>query len=206
MKNQPQDEVEEIDITQALNDQSPLSEEEPSAANQIGAEDIDTEDIEASDAQAADNIEEPTSPDPIEQIIEKEDKKKEDYESKYKRALADFANLEKRIIQERQEMMKIAQGRVIYQLFPVLDNLRQAEIFIKDPGLKIVKDSFIKAFEAMGLKEIELLDKEYDPHTAEVVEVVEGKQDDIVVEVIQPGYEFNGSVLRPAMVKVSKKS
>ncbi len=104
------------------------------------------------------------------------------------------------------EFLQIAQARVISQLFPVLDNLDQAEVFIKDPGLKMVKDSFLQSMNELGVTEIELLGKEYDPHNAEVVDVVEGEEDDIVVEVLKKGYEINTKVLRPGLVKVSKKS
>lgn len=123
----------------------------------------------------------------------------------YLRALADYQNLEKRVREERMEIMKIAQINVISKLFPVLDNLRQAEIFVKDPGLKLVQDSFMNVLAELGLKEIELLNKEYDPHIAEVVDVVEGEQDNMIIEVVQKGYEFNGKVVRPGQVRVSKK-
>lgn len=122
------------------------------------------------------------------------------------RALADYQNLEKRVRDERTEIMKIAQANVISRLFPVLDNLRQAEIFVKDPGLKIVQDSFMQVLKDIGLQELQVEGKEYDPHVAEVVDVIEGDNDNMVVEVLSKGYEMNGRVLRPAQVRVSKKA
>lgn len=130
----------------------------------------------------------------------------EESKKQYLRALADYHNLEKRVRDEKMEIMKIAQARVVSQLFPVLDNLDQAEIFIKDLGLKMVKDSFLQAMNELGVKEIDLLGKEYDPHNAEVVDVVPGEEDNIVVEIIKKGYEIDTKILRPALVKVSKKS
>lgn len=130
----------------------------------------------------------------------------DEYKKQYLRALADYQNLEKRVRDERGEMMKIAQMNVISRFFPVLDIMSQAEIFIKDPGLQMVKDTFLKSLSETGVKEIELLGKEYDPHVAEVVDVVEGKDENIIVEVLQKGFEMNGKVLRPGMVKVSKKA
>lgn len=129
----------------------------------------------------------------------------EENKKQYLRALADYHNLEKRVRDERIEIMKMAQGQVLSRLFPVLDNLRQAEVFVKDPGLKIVMDSFKQVLKEIGLQEIELLGKEYDPHVAEVVDVVEGEEDNIIVEVLSPGYEYNGKVLRAGQVRVSKK-
>jgi molecular chaperone GrpE (heat shock protein) len=46
--------------------------------------------------------------------------------------------------------------------------------------------------------------KEFDPHVAEAVDVVEGEKDNIVVEVLRKAYEFNGKLLRVGQVKVSK--
>ncbi len=130
----------------------------------------------------------------------------EESKKQYLRALADYHNLEKRVREEKMEFLQIAQARVISQLFPVLDNLDQAEVFIKDPGLKMVKDSFLQSMNELGVTEIELLGKEYDPHNAEVVDVVPGDEDDMVVEVVKRGYEINKKVLRPGLVKVSKKA
>src|SRR5690606_39767859 len=87
---------------------------------------------------------------------------------------------------------------------PVVDNLDQAEIFMSDPGLEMISSSFRQALKEMGVQEVELLGNEYDPHYSEVVEVVEGKQDNIIVEVLQKAYEMNGEVIRPGKVKVSK--
>jgi molecular chaperone GrpE len=132
-------------------------------------------------------------------------KETEEFKSKYLRALADYQNLERRVRDERVEMVKIAQARVLEELLPFLDTLHQAEVFVKDPGLKMVKDSFMQKLKELGVKEIELLNKEFDPHTAEAVEVVEGDKDNIVVEVLRRAYELNGKLLQIGHVKVSKK-
>ncbi len=129
----------------------------------------------------------------------------EEFKNKYFRALADYQNLERRVHDERSEMIKIAQGRVIEELLPFLDTLYQAEVFVKDPGLKMVKDSFTQKLTELGVKEIALLNKEFDPHKAEVIDVVDGEKDNIIVEVITKAYEFNGKILRIGQVKVSKK-
>jgi molecular chaperone GrpE len=97
----------------------------------------------------------------------------DDFKNKYLRALADYRNFENRVREERMEIEKMGKLSVIRNLFPILDNLHQAEVFVKDPGLKMVKDNFMKALEEMGVKEVELLGKEFDPHYAEAIDVVE---------------------------------
>ena len=131
---------------------------------------------------------------------------RDDYKNKYLRALADYQNLDRRMRDERVEIRKAAEASVILDLLPFLDTLNQAEVFIKDPGLKMVKDTFIQQLASMGVKTIDVLNKEYDPYTAEAIEVVAGEQENIVVEVVRNGYMLFDKILRPAQVKVSKKS
>jgi len=48
-----------------------------------------------------------------------------------------------------------------------------------------------------------LINQPFDPKTAECVEIIPGKKDQ-VVSVTQKGYLLNDKVLRPARVKVGK--
>ena len=138
--------------------------------------------------------------------LEAEKKITEDFKQKYLRALADYQNLEKRMQVEKEEIIKNANTHLVLRLLPFLDSLDKAEIFIKDDGLQLVQTQFQKALQDEGLEELEVLGKEFDPYTAEVVDIVEGEKDNIVVEVLRKGYQFNGKILRVAQVKVSKKS
>lgn len=137
--------------------------------------------------------------------IEKLRKEVEEYKNKYLRALADYQNLEKRVEQERQEIVFNASKNLLLKLLPIVDNLEKAEIFIKDDGLKMIKNNFDQFLRSEGLEEIQILGKEFDPQLAEAVEVVEGEKDNIIVEILKKGYKFNNKILRVAQVKVSKK-
>ena len=138
--------------------------------------------------------------------IESLKKQAEEYKNKYLRALADYQNFEKRVREEREEVVKSANKSLILKLLPFLDNLEKAEVFIKDQGLKLSKDQMEKALEELGLEELEVINKEYDPYTAEVIEIVKGDKDNIVVEVIRRGYKLGDKILRVAQVKVTKKT
>jgi len=128
-----------------------------------------------------------------------------EWKNKYLRALADYQNLEKRFLEEKEEIIKSANFQLIIKLLPFLDSLDKAEIFTKDQGLKIAKENLLKIFQETGLQEIEVLHKEYDPRLAEAVDMAAGEQDNLVVEVLRKGYQMNGKILRVAQVKVSKK-
>ncbi len=138
--------------------------------------------------------------------IEEAKQKVEEYKNLYLRALADYKNLEHRINQERQKMRSSLKKEMVYSLLPVLDNLDQAEVFNQDPGLKMISASFRKSLEEMGVTEVELLGSEFNPEYAEAVEVVEGKEDNIIIDIIQKAYKLDGQVIRPGKVRVSKKS
>jgi len=128
------------------------------------------------------------------------------YKNNYLRALADYQNLDRRVREEKDQIAKTAKINTILDFLPFLDNLEKAEVFIKDPGLKMIKDHFLQTLSDIGITEIDVLGKEFDPHLAEAVELMEGKQDNIAIEVIRKGFMLGDRILRPAQVKVSKKS
>jgi len=128
----------------------------------------------------------------------------DEYKKKYLRALADYQNLEKRIEYQKQEIKKAGEKQLILKLLPFLDNLDKAEIFIKDPGLKQIKDNFYQILRSEMIEELDVLNKEFNPTTAEAVDIVFGKKDDLVVAVVRKGYKFGDKILRVAQVKVGK--
>lgn len=125
--------------------------------------------------------------------------------NKYLRALADYQNLEKRVSEERFELIRMANKNLLIKILPFLDNLEKAEVFVKDQGLKISKDHFFQILREAGLEEIDLLNKDFDPVLAEAVDIIPGIEDNKVVEVLRKGYMYENKVIRVAQVKVSKK-
>jgi molecular chaperone GrpE len=122
---------------------------------------------------------------------------------KWKRALADYQNLEKRVEKEKQEFVKYSTASLIDKLLEVLDDLERAEKHLQDKGLSLALEQFRSILEAEGVEEIEALDKEFNPETMDCSEMVAGEKNK-VIEVIQKGYYLNDKVLRPAKVKVGK--
>lgn len=126
------------------------------------------------------------------------------WKNKYLRALADYENLEKRTENQTADIYKRANKKILLKLIDILDVINQAEVFVKDPGLKLVKDEFQKLLASEGVKRMELEGKEYDPYVAEVIEMVAGKKPNMVTEVVRNGYTLHDEVLRHAQVKVSQ--
>ena len=127
------------------------------------------------------------------------------WENKYLRVLADYQNLEKRAIEQLIIQQKKANKSLILKFLDVLDDLEKGEIFIKDPGLKLIREKYIKILEGEGVAEINVLGKLFDPQVAECIAIVPGEKDNIIVEVVRKGYQLNEEVIRVARVKVEKK-
>lgn len=127
----------------------------------------------------------------------------EELEEKWKRALADYHNLEKRLEKKKEELVKFSNASLIDKLLSVLDSLEKAVDHLKDKGLKLVLDQFKAVLSSEGLSEIKALGEKFDPETMDAVEIIRGKKDR-VLEVILKGYRLNNKVLRPAKVKVGK--
>ena len=124
-----------------------------------------------------------------------------DLENKWKRALADYANLEKRIEKEKEDFVKFANAQLLDKILNVLDDLESAEKHLKDKGLTLAGNRFREILKEEGVEEIEVLGRNFDPELMDAVETVDGPKNK-VVEVVLKGYKLYGKVLRPAKVKV----
>lgn len=151
------------------------------------------------------NVQPEKKEDPCKKEIEELKQSVEEMKNKYLRALADYQNFEKRVFEEKLATREEVTFQLLLRLIPFLDNLDQAEIFIKDKGLAMIRKQYYQGLEEMGIKEIPVLGKEFDPHIAEAIEMVDGEKDNIMVEVLRKGYQYHDKVLRPAQVRVSKK-
>lgn len=124
-------------------------------------------------------------------------------ENKYKRALADYQNLEKRVIEEKKEWVEIANKDLLLKILPVLDTLMLAQEHFKDQAVAISISQFIDILKQQGVKKIDTVGKKFDPVFMEVVEVKKGKEG-IVLEELRPGYTLYEKVLRAAEVIVGR--
>jgi len=127
----------------------------------------------------------------------------EDLTEKWKRALADYANLEKRVQLEKQEFVKFSNASLLDKLLAVLDDLERAEAHLKNKGLTLTVNQLRMVLKTEGVKEIKANRAKFDPEKMDCIEMVKGVKNQ-VVEVVQKGYLLNNKVLRPAQVRVGK--
>lgn len=139
------------------------------------------------------------------QKIKELEEKLAEMTNNWKRALADYQNLEKRQAQERESLQTVLSAGIILKFLPILDNLERASLHIKDDGLLLVLRQFREVLASQGVREIELKDARFDPQFCEAVGVVEGKEEGKIAQVVEKGYQLNGKVIRTTKVKVFKK-
>jgi molecular chaperone GrpE len=129
--------------------------------------------------------------------------KLEDLENRLKRALADYANLEKRMVREKGDFVKLANAQLLDKMLSVLDDLERSEDHLENKGLSMACDQFREVLASEDVEEIKALGKKFDPETMDAAEIVPGPKNQ-VVEVVLKGYLLNDRVLRPAKVKVGQ--
>lgn len=151
----------------------------------------------------------------------KKDKKLEELQNeintlkdKNMRIAAEMVNTLRRKDEETNRLLKYSNESLITELLPVMDNFERAlnvdatsnDVESYQKGMTMIYNSLKNILEKFEVKEIEAIDKEFDPsyHQAVMQEEKEGTKENIVIEVLQKGYTYKDKVIRPAMVKVSK--
>ncbi|MBI5034966.1 MAG: nucleotide exchange factor GrpE [Chloroflexi bacterium] len=151
----------------------------------------------------------------LKKLLEQERAKSEEYLDNWRRAAADFSNYKKRAEKDASEMGKFWNASLISRLLPILDDFDRAQQTIPDnlrdltwiDGILLIARKMSMILESEGLKQIEALNKPFDPnlHEAVIHEETDQHEDGTVIAELQKGYKLNDRILRPTMVKVAKK-
>ena len=126
------------------------------------------------------------------------------------RTAAEFDNYKKRTEREKLSVAEYAKANVMKTLLPILDNADRAaafeagtEQYNKDIEM-IVKELGTLA-EKLGLREIGTVGEAFNPEIHEAIMHIEDENfgENTVAKVLQKGYKFGDTVVRPAMVQVA---
>jgi molecular chaperone GrpE len=131
-----------------------------------------------------------------------------------RRLQADFENYRKRVVREQTALVERSTEGLLEQLLPVLDsfelavrNLEGGDVDEKvRKGIELVYAELISVVERSGLERIEAEGAPFDPNEHEAVMQDDGDGEPHVDDVLRTGWKLKGRVLRPAMVKVTRKS
>lgn len=128
-------------------------------------------------------------------------------EENWRRALADYQNLLRRVDSDKREFTKMSNANLIARLLPSLDIIELAAGHSGDLGVQMAAKQFAEALSQEGLQVIgPKVGDIFDPLQHECTETIENPGDrakDTIVEVVLKGYRIGDYVLRPARVKVS---
>ena len=82
------------------------------------------------------------------------EKKVEELENQWRRALADYQNLEKRINREQEDFIRFANEGLLDKILNVFDNLERACRAKEDRGLAMIKNEFWEVLSSEGIEKI----------------------------------------------------
>ena len=130
------------------------------------------------------------------------------------RLAAELDNYKKRVVRERESLIKYAAQDIIQGLLQVLDNFERAiesaneskdfDSFLE--GVKMIFKQMYDILERKGVSRIDAVGKTFDPTIHEAVMHVASEKypENVVVEELQKGYMLHDRLIRPSAVAVSK--
>ena len=163
------------------------------------------------------DAEEEQSVDHLEQLLDCERKRAEDYLTRLKYLQADLENFKKRFDREAEQIKNYCTERLVIQLLDVVDEL---ELAVKNGEISTTPESLLEGVE-MTLKKLrKVLEQEgvtpienpegkvFDTSRHNAIAAVERDDvaDSTVIEEVRKGYMMRGKVIRPSVVKVAVKS
>jgi len=146
----------------------------------------------------------------LNQDLEEQKKKADEYVDSLKRNMAEFDNFKKRMNKEKESLYTSILSDVISNLLPVIDNFEKA----KDAectdetykiGISMIYNQLIELLNKQGVEKIPDLGETFDPEIHEAVMSVtdETKNEKEIVEVFRTGYRLKDKVVRHSLVKVA---
>ena len=132
------------------------------------------------------------------------------------RVRADFENYQKRTERENERYKTLATEKILKKLIQHYDDLIRALNILEviengesmKKGFKLLVKNFEKLLEEEGVRAMNCEGEKFDPYKQEamMVEVRDDLPENTIIEEMDKGYFFNNNILRPAKVKISKKS
>ena len=139
----------------------------------------------------------------------------EELKDKYLRAVAEFENFKRRTLKEKTELILNGGEKAITAILPIIDDMERAIenahkqecVDAVEEGWELIYKKLLSTLEGMGVKKIEVEDKDFDVDFHEAVAMVPGMGDDNrgkIIDCVQTGYTLNDKVIRHAKVAVGQ--
>jgi molecular chaperone GrpE len=151
--------------------------------------------------------------DELKELLEKEKQNTNEYVEKWKRALADYQNLNKRSDLDITNKVTNEINKIMLNFLIIYEDLIRANNTLADgqqkfEGINIIIKNMNSIFEEYNIKPIDAVGQTFNPNLHEAVSIVEDNNldDDTIKEEITKGYISGNNVIKPSKVIVSKKS
>ena len=139
----------------------------------------------------------------------------EELKDKYLRTVAEFENFKRRTLKEKTELILNGGEKAITAILPIIDDMERAIenahkqecVDAVEEGWELIYKKLLSTLEGMGVKKIEVEDKDFDVDFHEAVAMVPGMGDDKkgkIIDCVQTGYTLNDKVIRHAKVAVGQ--
>jgi molecular chaperone GrpE len=128
------------------------------------------------------------------------------------RLMADIENIRRRQVEREALMRQDAVADCVGKLLKVRDNLARAVAAEGTDGLRdgvqLTLASFDAALTELNVRRLETVGQQFDPHLHEALGHDEhtDAEDGTVLEEYVPGYQIANQMIRPALVKVARRS
>lgn len=143
------------------------------------------------------------------EIIEQLNSKIVELNDKYLRTAAELENTRRRSALDIESVSRNRAMSVAEKILPVMDAVQSAlKHNPEDAGIKSMEKALQNAFAQIGITKIESVGEKLNPQFHNAIQMVDKPDDktetNTIVEELQSGYMFGDTVLRTAMVVVSK--
>lgn len=143
------------------------------------------------------------------EIIEQLNNKVAELNDKYLRIAAELENTRRRASLDIESVSRNRAMGVAEKILPVMDAINAALAHNPDDeGIKTMQRAMENAFAQIGIVKIETVGQILNPQFHNAIQMVDKPDEktptNTIINELQPGYMFGDTVLRPAMVVVSK--
>tara|TARA_B100000315_G_scaffold79721_1_gene73088 strand:- start:305 stop:895 length:591 start_codon:yes stop_codon:yes gene_type:complete len=149
----------------------------------------------------------------LKELLEKEKQNTSAAVEKWKRALADYQNLEKRKEQEIIDKVNTKTDELILDFLNIYENfVRAKDVYVNEDisveGLDIIIKNMESILSEYEVKQIDTVGKIFDPNLHEAVSTVneQSLDDNTITKEIAKGYISQNRVIKVSKVIVSKKN
>jgi molecular chaperone GrpE len=149
----------------------------------------------------------------LQQALVQADQRAKDHREQYLRAAAELDNVRKRAQRDIEAAIRYGLEKFAAELLPVKDSLElavenaaRADAKSLREGQEATLQLLSRALEKLGVTVIDPVGEPFDParHEAMMTQESNTAEPNSVLKVVQPGYELNGRLLRPARVIVAR--